>query len=325
MRPLLPALLAALAACNSFENPEVVVDFRVLAIAAEPPEQLVEIDLTDPAPPATLLEQVQPTEICALISDRTAERRLRWEMTICRLDSAQRCARGAPFSVIGAGLWADPEDADAPVRMCATIPADGNLLGVALDAFENDALRGLGGVYYGLSLRVGGEADDPDDDLFAAKTLRLQPKIPPEIQANQNPSLDALELTLPSGEVVALPPGRCRDQAAPIEVASGARVRIDPIEPASAREPYLVPTLDGEVRMFTESLTYQWLATAGNYSSGRTGGPRDAFGNPATLWTEWVAPELDDAPEPLDVDLWIIQRDERYGLRWHERCLRVTR
>ena len=79
-----------------------------------------------------------------------------------------------------------------------------------------------------------------------------------------------------------------------------------------------------QTRMFTESLTYQWLATAGNYSSGRTGGPRDAFGNDAPLFTDWTAPKAEDLEGPTNVELWFIQRDERLGLAWYEGCLRVV-
>lgn len=324
MRALRVFIVAAVAACNSFENPEIVIDFRVLGIKAEPPEQLVDVDIQNPAPPVELLEQVQPTEVCVLLSDRNFDRRLRWEMSICVLDGNARCS-GEPVSMIDSGLWDDPELSPTSPQLCASILPDGNLLGVALHAFETDQLRGLGGIYYGVQLRVGGEADDPELDLYASKNLRLMPRIPADIQANRNPTLAALEL-IPEDAVdpVPLPFGRCRDQAAPVEVAAGSRPRITPVETEGAREDYLVPTLDGNVRMFTESLTYQFLATAGNYSPGESGGPRDPFGNPATLFTDWRAPAAEDLEGPTDVELWVIQRDERLGQQWYESCLRVV-
>ncbi|MBA3821655.1 MAG: hypothetical protein H0X17_22415, partial [Deltaproteobacteria bacterium] len=102
-------------------------------------------------------------------------------------------------------------------------------------------------------------------------------------------------------------------------------VRITPIERADTREVYVVPTLDGQSRTFTESPTYQWVAGAGGYSSGSTGGPRDFSGNPAPLFTEWRAPTAEDlAGAALDVPLWIVQRDERLGAAWYESCLRVV-
>ncbi len=317
-------LCAFVAACNSFENPEVVTDFRIIAISADPPEQVIDVSTTDPQPPAELLEQVVPTEVCVLLSDRDFDRRLRWEMTVCPLNNALRCQGGAPQYVIGSGIWDDPEASAASPRLCDSIPADGNLLGVAIYSFENDQLRGLGGIYYGLSLRIGGEGDDPELDLYGAKNLRLMPRIPADIEANKNPSIERVDITLPDAEPVVLPFGRCRDQAAPIEVAAGELVRLTPVEPEGAREPYVVPTTDGSSRMFTESLTYQWLATAGNYTSGSTGGTRDAFGNPATLFTDYRAPAAKDLDGPTDVDLWFIQRDERLGVHWYESCIRVV-
>jgi hypothetical protein len=318
------ALLAVAAAgCNNFQNPEVVLDFRLLAISASPPEQLIDVDITNPQPPVELLEQVEPSEVCVLVTDPLFERRLRWEMSVCVLTNNERCDDDLPRYEIGNGLWNDPEITPS-AQFCDTIYPDGSLLGVVFAAFQNDTFRGLGGLYYGLSLRVGGEGDDPADDLYGAKSLRLMPRIPADIQANHNPTLASLEATLPDAEPVALPFGRCSTQAAPLEVAPDTRVRITPIEPDGVREAYVVPTTDGSFRMFTESLTYQWLATAGNYSSGRTGGTRDAVGNPPPLFTDWNAPELDDLEGTTDVDLWIVQRDERLGLTWYESCIRVV-
>ena len=322
MRFIACAVLAA--ACNSFENPEVVLDFRVLAMSAEPPEQVIDVDINDPAPPVELLEQVVPTEVCVLLSDAGTDRRLRWEMSVCSLDNNLRCNGGSPSFVIGSGIWEDPELAATPAQFCDTVPANGNLLAVALYSFENDQYRGLGGIYYGVSLRVGGEDADPELDLYAAKNLRLMPRIPADIEANQNPSLDHVDVAVPDAEPMPLAFGRCLDQASPLEILAGTRVRLTPVEPEGAREPYVVPTTDGSSRMFTESLTYQWLASMGNYSAGSTGGPRDPFGNPATLFTDWRAPGADDLTGPTDVELWLIQRDERLGLKWYASCIRVV-
>lgn len=328
----LAAFAALLAGCGSFENPEVVLDFRVLALSASLPDQVIDIDIQNPAPPVELLDQVQPSDICVLLADREFERRLRWEMFVCVLTNDERCDPDAPISSIGSGIWDDPDLSPTPPQLCDTVPADGNLLGVALAAFESDMLRGLGGIYYGVSLRVGGEDADPAEDLWAAKTLRLMPRIPAEVTANTNPTMARLEVqtvdnsTDPStlGDLVVLPFGRCRDvpAGAAYVVAPGARIRLTPVENDTTRETYVVPTTDGMARTFTESPTYQWLATHGNYSGGRTGGTRDPFGNPAILWTEWVAPG--DIEEPTDVDLWVIQRDERLGLTWYETCVSVV-
>ena len=315
-----------LVGCGSFEDPDIVIDFRVLAMSATVPEQIVDIDIQNPAPPPNLLDQLHETEVCALISDKNFDRRLRWTMTLCNLNNDERCPEGGPQSVIGSGLWDDPDLAlPTPAHLCATVPVDGNLVGVLLDSYESDPYRGVGGIYYGISLLVGGEDADPALDLYAAKNLRVQPRIPPELRANINPYLTGVDVRLAEDqEFQPLMLTRCIDQAEPITIAPKQKIRFTPIEPDGVREEYVVPTLDGMSRTFTESPTYQWLATAGNYSAGSTGGPRDAFGNPATLFTDWTAPAAEDLSGPTDVSFWFIQRDERLGLQWYEACVRVV-
>lgn len=315
-------MLVALAACGSFENPEVVLDFRVLAMRADHPEQVVDIDINMPPRPEDVLEQLIDTRVCTLVSDRNYDRDLRWSAQLCDLNNDERC-REEGASSLGSGIWSDPESA-APGEMCITIPANGNLLGVALAYLDRDDLRGLGGIYYGVSLRIGGVNDAPELDLFAAKNLRINPRIPAELRANENPTIDRLDVSVEDAEPVPLAFGRCQDQATPLVLVPGAQIRITPVETEGAREPYVVPTIDGSSRMFTESLTYQWLATAGNYSSGRSGGPRDTFGNPAPLYTDWTAPDAEDLEGPIDVELWVVQRDERLGLTWYQSCVRVV-
>lgn len=317
-------LLVSLVGCSSFADPDIVVDFRVLAMQAELPEQIVDVDIQNPAPPANLLQQVHDSQVCVLLSDRNFERKLRWSMTLCDLNADERCSEGTPQAVIGSGVWDDPDAALGAPALCATVHPDGNLLGVAKESYENDALRGLGGIYYGVSLRVGGEGADVGLDLYAAKALRLMPRIPAEIKANNNPSIDRLEVAVDGGDKIPLVFGRCNAQAQPLVVAPHQTLRITPVEHGQTREVYVVPTTDGSSRMFTESPTYQWLATAGGYSAGSTGGPRDAFGNDAILWTEWTAPAAKDLSGPKDVELWLIQRDERLGVQWYESCVRVV-
>jgi hypothetical protein len=84
-----------------------------------------------------------------------------------------------------------------------------------------------------------------------------------------------------------------------------------------------VPTLDGHSETFTESLTYQWIASAGGFSRGTTGGPRDLSGNPPPLFSDFKSPSALDLDGSGLISLWIIQRDERLGVQWYEACLHV--
>jgi hypothetical protein len=226
--------------------------------------------------------------------------------------------------LLGSGLVDDPDITVPEPRLCVTIEPDARLLGVLLDVLQGDTLHGLGGVDYAVQLRIGGENGNRDLDQYASKTVRVAPRIPQAHTANQNPQLDRIDAAIDDATPVALPLGRCVDNPAPLPLAPGTKLRLTPIEPDGAREVYVVPTLDGKSQTFTESLTYQWVASAGGFSSGSTGGPRDLSGNPAPLFTDYRAPRASDLDGPTDISLWIVQRDERLGARWDEACVRVV-
>lgn len=313
-------LLAIVAGCTSFDDPTIVADMRPLAMTAEPPEQLVVLDPAKPPAPTELLRQLQPTRACALVVDPEMQRRVRYELRICTDAGGDRC--GNPSAQIASGVIDDPDTTSPAPELCATIAPDGNLLGVLVRLLEDDAFSGLGGLDYNVVLRFGGENADPALDQYASKHVRVAPKIPVARTPNVNPTLRRLEAEVDdNGDSQPLQIGRCVDQASPLEVSRGQRVNISPVETEDAREPYLTPTLDGRGAMFVESLTYQWLASAGSFSNAATGGPRDAFGNVQPIDTEWRAPV--DIRETTDVDIYLVQRDERLGATWYTTCVRV--
>jgi hypothetical protein len=217
-------------------------------------------------------------------------------------------------------VWDDPDVFPAPT---IAVPADANLLDILVDELDNDTLHGLGGLTYSLALRIGGEDADPALDQYLSKELQVSPAIPVGRTPNQNPTLDAIATEVDGGDGLALPLGRCEDQPSPLIITPGQKVRFEPHENAATREVYTVPTLDGTTRTFTESVTYQWLATAGKFSDGTTGGGHDAFGNLKPVYTDWTAPSADKIDFLTDVSLWIIQRDERLGVSLYEACVRI--
>ena len=315
-------LLLVIAGCHSFEDPNIVVDLRVLAISASIPEQVVTVDLANPPKPTDLLPQLVDVEYCGLVADPAFDRGVRYAFTLCPYGDYDRCDADVQVP-LGSGIIGDPDTALPEPRMCATVHVNGNLLGVLLDALSGDSLHGLGGIDALVQLEVGGVDADPALDLFAAKDLRVNPRIPAARTPNTNPSLTRIDATIDDGPPTALGNGRCVEAPATLTVAPGTKVRFTPIEPDGAREVYVVPTLDGQSRTFTENLSYQWSASAGGYSSGDTGGPRNVTGNPPPLFTDWRAPSAADLGGPTDVSLWIVQRDERLGVQWYESCIRV--
>lgn len=314
---------ATAGACGKFQDPNVVVDLRVIAMTASVPEQVIDVDLKNPPPPSQLLPQLVPSEVCALVADPGFDRRLRWSMTMCPQTSDDRCDTGDPQVVVDSGTIGDPDLAMPEPAMCATVQPDANLIAVVLASLRSDPLHGLQGVQYEVLLRVGGEDADPALDVYAGKALQLAARVPPQRTANTNPSLAELDASVAGGPPAAIALGRCVDQASPLVVAPGTKVRLTPVEPPGVRETYVIPTLDGGYETFTESLTYQWTAAAGKFSDGMTGGPRDTFGNEPPLFTDWTAPKAKDVHGPTDVPIWLVQRDERLGAHWYETCVRV--
>ena len=323
------ALLAAtgLAACGSFQDPDIVVDLRVLAMSATVPDQVIDVDPSMPPQASAILAQLVPSTVCALVADPASDRRLRWSLTICEQTTDERCVIGDPLTVIGAGVLDDPDTTVPEPQLCATVQPNGDLLSLLLLALKDDTFHGLAGIGVQVQLLVGGEGDDPVDDLYAAKVIRVTPRIPADRTSNANPSIERLDARAGDTDdapMSSLAFGRCVDQATPLEVFPDTKVRLTPIETAGARETYVVPTLSGGSATFTESLTYQWTAGMGSFSSGDTGGPRDVTGNAPPLFTDWKAPSAKDLDGPTDVTLWLVQRDERLGVHWYETCIRVV-
>ena len=315
----------ALAACGKFQDPNIVVDLRVISMQATVPEQVVAIDFAHPPQPGDVLSQLVPSTVCAFVADPSFDgRRLRYEMTLCEESSNDRCDTDIPHAQLAAGLVDDPDLTVPEPQMCATVQPDGNLLGVVYDELMNDALMGLQGEQYMVALRVGGEDADPDLDLYASKALQVMPKIPSDRTPNHNPYVSEIDATLDDGTVVALDLHRCVEQSAPLEVSPKAKIRMMPIEPDGVRETYTLELLDGTFETFTENLTYQWTAGAGSFSDGETGGPHDPFGNEPPLFSDWTAPKATDLDGPTDVPIWIVQRDERLGVATYESCIRVV-
>ena len=320
------AVLAALAgACTTFEDPDVVIDLRVLAMTADPPDQVIDVSMT--TDPVTLLQQVAPSQVCALVSDRNFDRQLRYTWTLCVPASDDRCNTDSPHAILDSGLAPDP-DTYPPPPLCTTINPNGNLLGVVNDYLSGDQFHGLGGIYYGVDLQLGGEDADPAQDIFAEKALRLMPNIPADIQANHNPTLAGLVASDPNAEMTNSQPVALNSCDAPgaqkLEITPRQKIRLTPIEADGVRETYVTPTIDGGERTFTESITYQWIIGDGSLSSGDSGGGHDAFGNLAPLFTDFTGPYAEDLVGPEDIPLWIVVRDERLGAAWYEACIHVT-
>jgi hypothetical protein len=323
--------MVSVSGCGTQQDPDIVLDLRALAVTAQPPEQVIDIDPQQPPTAEQLLAQLVPVEVCGLLANPGDPRPLRWSMTVCASDDNDRCSLD-PLIVLGGGLIAEPTVALPQPKVCATLVPNFVLLAIVQKAIDNNQLAGLGGINVNIEFKFAIDEEFDSNPQYATKKIVLAPRQPAQRVANHNPTVQRWTAEIASAPkqpfttAVEFPLGRCVDftssQRTPFSVSRGTQLRLTPVEPAGVREDYVVPTLTGGFRMFTENLTYQWLATTGSFTSGSSGGPRDAFGNQALLYTEWNAPA--DIKAAVDVSLWIVQRDERLGAAWFEACVRVV-
>ena len=314
--------LCGLVGCGSFEDPAIVIDLRAIAMAAHPPEQVVVVDPANPT--AVDFTQIQ---VCGLVADPD-HRSLEWRMTVCPPSRDLRCDDlEAPFVVIDD--IAQRRDRDLVGRIgCGIIPGDAVLTSIVRYTIEQDALQGFGGVDLNVSLRVAPLGASDDEAVFAGKAVRFSAKVPEERVANTNPVIGEILVQVDRGsgfgDAQSLRSGACLNPGGRLEVSPGDVVKLAPRHLDGSEETYVVPTFEGGSRTFTETLRYQWLATAGNWSRDQTGGPRDPAGNPAAVSTEWRPPGLEAGQLARHVDLWIVQRDERGGAAFLEACVVVV-
>jgi len=319
---LLSVVLSSLVgACGSFDDPAFVYDMRVLGAIAEPPEILVPANPDDIDPMA--LPEVR---VCALVADPGDSRQLSYSMVACPKNVRGRCdANAQPQINLGSGTVGDPEEDDALVEICETLVASPGLGEIIERSVSIDSLAGFGAIDIQVGIAVWPAGNNVDEAIYATKKVRFGAALPAERVPNQNPTLESIAITrLDGGDAFDLPLGRCGTITAPV-VAPGEELELLPVEPEGAREDYVVPTLDGDVRRFTEVLNYRFYATEGSWGSSSSGGGRDISGMLPPLDVSWTAPtDAARIGDGLDITVYAIQHDERGGQSWVQSCLRVV-
>jgi hypothetical protein len=236
-------------------------------------------------------------------------------MSACLIENG-RCDPARPSIAIGSGEVLDPEASAPPI--CAAVEPSASLAAILADAYATDPARGVAGLTYSVELRVGAMGAPPEDDQFATKAIRVFARFPDTRTANRNPTILELQLLQPPNTIIPAALNSCAVQRPFPALKARTQVFLLPIETDDTRENYPSPTLDGTFENFDETMTYQYLATAGSLSDQFGGGPRDAFGNEPGLGTTWTAPDF-----ATEAQLWMIQRDERGGVSVYPFCIRV--
>lgn len=331
-RLVLWSAVLSLAGCGVvFERSSEVVDLRVLAISAEPPEIVA-----DGVPPPSVT-------VRALIVDPRDPARVteqEWRACTPAPSIGDGGASGPPVDV---GAGAPPVD-DTPDGRCSEkessnvlskaaapigevslhVPIPGSLL-------DQIAAVGAGGaplsLYVTTQLRVLG----PDGPLYAIKRVPVSPPVPVGRQANRNPRLLGLTFNgepWDEGQPLEIAPDSCppeRRQAVvyrthPDKELALCAHKIAPVYDPDEGEEYEVRTFDGRVVTNKERMRFQWFVDHGSYS-------RQTTTEPTTVGVELVDPTSTSWREPPEVPagrratFWIVMRDGRGGVTWTTREL----
>lgn len=347
-RALLAAAALLASGCGTFEEPSIVLDLRVVAMRTDilgddgfpdgKADQVLDVNLANGEPEiGDLLAQLRPTGITAWVADPGARRGLVWSMTLCLPDDEGRCDRALPHLEFAAGEIDDPDTSTSYQRPYGELlPSDTQtgttIVAMLLREIRENPVNALGGVDLIVQLQIGGVDEPRANDIYAAKKLRIAPRIPLERAPNTNPSITGMETAVNGlGPVPGFASSggqsiRCADPAYQVSraiVRPGDSVTLFPNEATGTRETYATPGLDGSTIIIEESVSYQWLATYGSWSDETTGGGHDILGNQSLLGSDWTAPSI-GGRESLDVSIWMIQRDERLGVTPLETCITVV-
>lgn len=309
---LIVAVCLLSAACGfQFERRSEVIDRRILAIRAEPPEVIVDGTLSAPAVQLTALV-VDPSA-----PDAVAE----YEWRVCArvpglidtIDSdTGRCREADDLPPIDAG--------EAPLgSLGVTVPVPAELAML---------LQGAGAASLALSMTVNAQLSVQTDQgpIVGFKRLVLSTATPPGRQPNRNPRLSAL---LFDGEVweadtpIRIRHGACDpakrvevvDRTRPGELVKVCEHKITPVFDEAEAETYPQQKFDGDVIELRELLQFDWYVDHGSVSEERTEqysgvGPRK-YDPVSTNWRE--------PPEPRDMTVWVVVRDGRLGVSWEKR------
>lgn len=327
---LLPTLLLPSACSFGFEASSELIDLRVLAVSAEPPEVVSG-------------DGVSEVVLSALVVDARAPERLipfEWRACVPGFSQGAGATTAGPPALPGGGLdtTQDPRcnSSDESTRLqkgverldalSLTVPVPGALVG----AVDEAASRGPA-----LSLYVNAELtlDAAEGPVQAFKRITVSPRIPEGRVANRNPRLQSILFDgqpWEAGTPLVLEHGACDpaarkktvDRTRPGEEVSVCPHKVTPLFAEDEPETYRVRTFDGRDIERVERLRFAWFVEHGSFSDGETEewagiGPRRYD----PLSTEWFEPP--EAPEG-DIHLWVVVRDGRGGTGWERRTVRFA-
>lgn len=319
-------VVGALTACGSdFEDETLVVDLRILAAKAEPPEVFVELGPSPAGLPFfTIASDPQSVRVSVLVVDpRVGPRdddRVSFEVWACLAEGPIGCGSGDTAS-------RGDDEGGGSTRASTTFPVakgEGSLESLVFD-FEptaeqlnvfltEDPYGGFGGLYVQVDFTLKMASGET---VRGAKIISYQTAFitrredeppPPERRTNQNPRLSSLRVD----EAIVTP-------FDPFPLGGSTRpLRVEPVFEASLEvETYPVITFpDREGRapgwqQLEERLSFNFFATAGKFDEDDVD-TRRPTGPVRDLSVNYEPP---GAPTAQDA-IWVVTHDDRGGTTW---------
>lgn len=304
-----------------FENSTTIKDLRLIAIVAEPPEIL--IDLESVAENPALLADLPPVLLTPLVIDpRGGGREVTYQVQACgnRPDVMPRGSENGPGRVVDSIAQAPCPEGATPVAEGAVVPLSDGTAPISvtfrptpellIQAASDDPIS----VQLGLPITLSFTLRAGDEQVVAIKRVLFTPRLDAEQRPNRNPQISHLTVR-PAGEEAFFK----LDPAAPPTVALGGRLRLAPA-PGEA-EPYRARAFSRTERRFVveevpeETLRYSFYATKGIFSPGGISTlPSYLVNDPVVeIESTYEAPVGLAADEGPEVNVFVVVKDERGG------------
>jgi hypothetical protein len=297
MKALLGVLLLAAACTPNFQSQDQVVDLRILAVRADPPEALFDLDAGT----------VQPVQLTILAVDgarRDAGATL--NATVCAATDSGVCDQGQLFS--------EPtlsRDAGDLFLTTLSVPPE-----AVVGAADASALGGLNGIRVQYSFAVDdGDLHGPQS---GAKVVIYSPTSVQSLEGhpNHNPILDGVVAVLPDGGSPLPDGGSLLVDGQPLVAPSEVNIGLTPILPndggPNGIETYVTTDLRGNVITLPEFPAYSFYTTGNaEFDNNTASQPVDGGVAPPQGLTRFTAHA--DAGAGT---MWIVVRDGRGGESW---------
>jgi hypothetical protein len=351
-------------ACTDFQNPTTVVDLRMLAVAVQPSEIILDADLSDPSMPVVDPANNPPVMVTPLIVDPKGHGRdVTYTISACPNDpfapappgggqGGGAFPSGGARTTVGSALcdenspttWLltpNPIKSGESVLVQPTV--DELTIAFMKDVFPDQYSNLHGGFDLGMPLTLDIKVDADGEEIRAVKRILYWARPIDAMQMpNQNPTIDTVSLFYERDDATFDPVdtplviGHNPAQDFDVDVKPGvSSVWILPSK--GNAESFETTVIDPDTHQavpFTvprETLRYRFFATAGTFSPPTTSSePETGFvaTGPIHIESEYHLPPADqlavDSAGHAVVAIWIVVRDDRGGEAWQQRNLRLT-